>query len=158
MHKSVSSVIEFLVQVVELVSRLVQTDPIFETWIKMMRRFRQASVRTRKSRLYSSMSQGAGAAEKGSQSSPTEDSLQLYKRLVECEDSTIRAAIGQSIDVLTQAFRLYGPRGVFVSFNGGKDAVVIMHLARAALAKFLEDTGSPEERLRVIYFLNKKNE
>lgn len=85
------------------------------------------------------------------------DDLALYNFLLKCDDQTISGTIKRSLDILLQAFRLYGPRKIFVSFNGGKDAVVIMHLARAALAKHNADSGSTpnSERLRVIYFLSK---
>ncbi|GAB5363163.1 hypothetical protein AAMO2058_000859900 [Amorphochlora amoebiformis] len=85
------------------------------------------------------------------------DALTLYEHLVNCDDRTIRSDIAKSLEVFGQAFRLYGPRSVFVSFNGGKDAVVIMHLARAALAKHCVDNQlSPDaHKLRVIYFLSR---
>eukprot|EP00466_Bigelowiella_natans_P010817 jgi/Bigna1/76272/fgenesh1_pg.40_\ len=106
------------------------------------------------------------------------DPYKLYKQLAFCDDATIAGAISRSLDIMLQAFRLYGPEGVIVSFNGGKphcdhikDAVVVMHLARAALAKYKRDRAKEEkgaekeeeeeeedERLRVIYFLSEKNE
>jgi len=56
--------------------------------------------------------------------------------------------IAQGLEVLDSALRLLGPDGLLVAFNGGKDATVILHLARAAMAGL-----SPEDRrpLRVMY-------
>lgn len=74
--------------------------------------------------------------------------------------------------MLEQTYRLYGPHSVIGSYNGGKDAVVILNLMRAAHAKFQRDelarkaesgdendSGGVEEirtpRPRVIYFDHK---
>mmetsp|Transcript_21013 Transcript_21013/g.29337 ORF Transcript_21013/g.29337 Transcript_21013/m.29337 type:complete len:211 (+) Transcript_21013:109-741(+) len=73
------------------------------------------------------------------------DPYKLYKQLAFCDDATIAGAISRSLDIMLQAFRLYGPEGVIVSFNGGKDAVVVMHLARAALAKYKRDRAKEEK-------------
>ena len=59
----------------------------------------------------------------------------------------------RALSVMRDAYRLYGPDKVVASFNGGKDAVVILHLALAALAAHAEATGaSTIPRLRVIFF------
>lgn len=84
-----------------------------------------------------------------------EDALTLYRRLRDDSDAYISAKVGSALDVLEQAIRLYGPAGVFGSYNGGKDAVVVMHLMRAALANHASQDpqwagGCPRPRL--IYF------
>eukprot|EP00468_Gymnochlora_sp_CCMP2014_P008482 CAMPEP_0167746586 /NCGR_PEP_ID=MMETSP0110_2-20121227/3791_1 /TAXON_ID=629695 /ORGANISM="Gymnochlora sp., Strain CCMP2014" /LENGTH=589 /DNA_ID=CAMNT_0007631359 /DNA_START=147 /DNA_END=1916 /DNA_ORIENTATION=+ len=88
------------------------------------------------------------------------DAMALYRNLISCDEPTIRGSISKSLGILSQAFRVYGPRSVIISFNGGKDAVVGMHLARAALAKHCEDSGLnfEEQKLRVIYFLSQERE
>ena len=67
-----------------------------------------------------------------------QDSLNLYHRLRACDDGYIAAKVNSALDILFDALRLYGPDQLFSSYNGGKDAVVIMHLLRAITAKYSE--------------------
>ena len=64
------------------------------------------------------------------------DDLALYEAMMEeaAEDSALGRGLKQGLGVLTQALRLYGEDKVTTAFNGGKDAVVVLHLMRAALA------------------------
>ena len=66
-------------------------------------------------------------------------------------DSPLGHALKRGITVCRDALRLYGPDRVVASFNGGKDAVVILHLMRAALAAHNEVTGG-SSRMRIIFF------
>lgn len=90
-------------------------------------------------------------------------SLDLYNALTSCTDSYVAPLIADALHTLGNAYRLYGPRSVVGSYNGGKDAVVILHLMRAAHAKHYHDLmesdglkGESEAmttiRPRVIYF------
>ena len=82
------------------------------------------------------------------------DALALHRRLKlrsEVEDEFGRA-LKEGLEVCAHSLRLYGPARVVTSFNGGKDAVAILHLMRAALAAHSEAAGGPRERLRVIFF------
>lgn len=70
------------------------------------------------------------------------DSFRLYNHLR--DDTTqyflppdLFSKIQTALDIIEQGIRLYGPSRIFASYNGGKDAVVIMHLFRAALANFV---------------------
>ena len=82
-----------------------------------------------------------------------EDSLQLYDHFMECADSYIAGPIQSALNSLDHAFRLYRPESVICSFNGGKDAVVILHLMRASQAHYYKETNSLKRpRPRVIYF------
>ena len=81
-----------------------------------------------------------------------EESLALYDHLQSCSDSYVSPQIKDALNTLDQAFRLYGPHSVLCSFNGGKDAVVILHLLRAAHAKYYKSTGETPIRPRVVYF------
>jgi len=101
-----------------------------------------------------------------------QSSLELYQSLNSCPDSYISPLIKEALDSLEHAYRLYGPESVIGSFNGGKDAVVILKLMCAAHAKFyhdqitapndLEHSDKPMDftqtnslRPRVVYFNNK---
>lgn len=65
---------------------------------------------------------------------------QFYLQLISYnQDCQLQQSISNSLRVILDAFRLYGLSNVITSFNGGKDAVVIMHLIRASYAKYLYD-------------------
>jgi len=82
------------------------------------------------------------------------ESLDLYERLMSCKDSYVSPAIQAALNTLDHAYRLYGPSSVICSFNGGKDAVAILHLVRAAHAKHYNSTGETPIRPRAVYFNN----
>ncbi|CAJ1953288.1 unnamed protein product [Cylindrotheca closterium] len=84
-----------------------------------------------------------------------EASLELYNRFMSCSDSYMNSEIKDALNTLDHAFRLYGQHSVICSFNGGKDAVVILHLVRAAHAHYCNVTGQPPKRPRVVYFDHK---
>ena len=86
--------------------------------------------------------------------SPHEQALGLHQSLVRCaeeEDSSLGKAVKDALQVLSDALRLYGSGCLVTSFNGGKDAVVILHLMRAALAAHHEKTGG-QGQVSVIFF------
>ncbi len=66
-------------------------------------------------------------------------SLERYEEFISSQDSYIAPLIQEGLETLLQAYRLYGPSNVIGSFNGGKDAVVIMELMKAAHAKYYHD-------------------
>ena len=79
------------------------------------------------------------------------DSLALYEKLRGCNDAYMSKQLNSALDILSDALRLYGAEQLFASYNGGKDAVVVLHLLRAVAAKHTAETGvscSPE----FIYF------
>jgi FAD synthetase len=82
------------------------------------------------------------------------DSLALYRRLrADAEgDSPFGRSLARALDVMQSAFRLYGTDQLVASFNGGKDAVVVLHLTLAALAAHCEADGRDTPPLRVIFF------
>ena len=92
-----------------------------------------------------------------------DDSYALYQRLTggaegqpEADEGAVwdmKGMYQSALAVLGDAFRIYGPECVYGSYNGGKDAVVIMHLMRAALAEFSVKSGRIY-RPRLIYFTN----
>jgi len=82
------------------------------------------------------------------------DALALHARLSlrAAEDDDFGMALREGLDVCAQAVRLYGPAGVITSFNGGKDAVAILHLMRAALASYCDKAELPQAQLPVLFF------
>lgn len=79
------------------------------------------------------------------------DSLELYNQLKNSNDPLIKEKVDSALDTLEAALRIYTPEQLYASFNGGKDAVVIFHLIRAAIAKYSSDNNihySP----RFVYF------
>jgi FAD synthetase len=87
-----------------------------------------------------------------------QDSLRLHDALVACSDSYVAPGTQEALKCLDHAYRLYGPESVVVSYNGGKDAVVILHLLRAAHAHYHRQhcgTDAPIIRPRAIYFDHK---
>lgn len=89
-----------------------------------------------------------------------EEALALYDAFDSCTDSYVATLIQDSLRVLHHAYRLYGPECVICSYNGGKDACVIVHLLRAAHANFLRDQKKKHKqnqttkliKPRMIYF------
>jgi hypothetical protein len=56
--------------------------------------------------------------------------LSLYKSLQAYNETNIGRIARHALSVISDSLRLYGPNNVYSSFNGGKDAVVVMHLFR----------------------------
>lgn len=87
------------------------------------------------------------------QTSDDSSAYSLYTALrnISVDEPILGKAVHTALDVLDNALRLYGPENVYSSFNGGKDAVVIMHLLRASVAKYCRDTGESHSPL-LVYF------
>ena len=86
-----------------------------------------------------------------------QEGLDLYKIFMECKDSYVAPLIQDALAHLDHAYRLFGPQSVVCSYNGGKDAVVILHLTRAAAAHYYDTNKEKRpERPRVIYFDHKE--
>ena len=82
-----------------------------------------------------------------------QESLNLYEQFVNCADTYMCHEISDALKSLGDALRLYGPTSVICSFNGGKDACVILELVRAAHAKYYsEHPKSTPKRPRVVYW------
>ena len=79
------------------------------------------------------------------------DSLALYEKLRSCDDAYMSKQLNSALDILSDALRLYGSEQLFASYNGGKDAVVVLHLLRAVAAKQAAESGI-ECRPQFIYF------
>ncbi|KAF9433594.1 3'-phosphoadenosine 5'-phosphosulfate sulfotransferase [Entomortierella beljakovae] len=67
-------------------------------------------------------------------------------------DQNCWKSVRHAVSVIEEAVRRYGPQGISLSFNGGKDCTVILHLYIAVLYKlhgdeFEEDQGSSQQSL-----------
>ena len=82
------------------------------------------------------------------------DSVALYEKFATCNDTYIAQEIRDAMSTLDDALRLYGPTSLICSFNGGKDACVILELVRAAYAKYYQDREGllVPIRPRVVYW------
>jgi len=76
---------------------------------------------------------------------------EFYQQIMKCEDPELQSLIADSLEVLGDALRLYGTEHCMVSYNGGKDADVVLHLTRAAVGKHNHDAAS-SERPKLAYF------
>lgn len=76
------------------------------------------------------------------------DPLALYEKA----RAQVNKSLNRALDTLDAAFRLYGSTRIVVAFNGGKDATVVLHLARASLAHWARlENVTPVPRLNVLY-------
>lgn len=85
------------------------------------------------------------------------DSWELYQRFLESSDNYLDHPIRTALTSLDHAFRLYGPQSVVCSFNGGKDAVVILHLLRAAMAAYYHQRQQTQQEQEQPSSENTKN-
>jgi FAD synthetase len=65
--------------------------------------------------------------------------LELLPPCIEDTDAVLAClgepSVSRAAEAVESALRLYGPSRVLVSFNGGKDATALLHLARAVFAR-----------------------
>ncbi|CAM9196499.1 unnamed protein product, partial [Discosporangium mesarthrocarpum] len=87
----------------------------------------------------------------GVQIDAVKSALDLYDRIQACADPQLKGALHDSLKA--HALRLYGADRLIGSYNGGKDAVVIMNLHRAAVAKYSLEQGRLF-RTHLIFFNN----
>jgi FAD synthetase len=60
--------------------------------------------------------------------------MDLLDSLPRIEDTVLRSKIAKALSVLGRSLALYPVESISLSFNGGKDSTVLLHLLRAALA------------------------
>ena len=67
---------------------------------------------------------------------PTVAARALWARLQDASSlpASLIRPVSSALAVLEAALRMYGSEALLVSFNGGKDATVVLHLARAVFA------------------------
>ena len=118
-------------------------------------------------------SHGVHVSSDGWSADAYESALNLYNRLIEycdahenddtntAEDGNLPHLIMSALDILHQAYRLYGPESVIGSYNGGKDACVVLHLMRATYANYIRESPNLSHsdgaacQPKTIYFENK---
>jgi len=91
-----------------------------------------------------------------------ESSLSFANSLLSCQDHYLKSHLSSSLDILLSAYRTFGGSNlsrVIGSYNGGKDAVVVMHLMRAAHALYCERNKKKIKKKlpkpRMLYFVVK---
>lgn len=83
---------------------------------------------------------------------------QAYHLYIDLADfSATFPPLQKAMRTLDSAFRLYTPDNVAVAFNGGKDATVVMHLARASMANWCKQNMTPA-KLHCLYMLGTREE
>ncbi|KAI8330859.1 hypothetical protein BC941DRAFT_439780 [Chlamydoabsidia padenii] len=63
-------------------------------------------------------------------------------------DDSLGHAVKEALDVIEKAYRLYGLDAIALSFNGGKDCTVLLHLVAAVLSRL---GYKKDEPLRTVY-------
>ncbi|KAJ8611382.1 hypothetical protein CTAYLR_006498 [Chrysophaeum taylorii] len=75
------------------------------------------------------------------------DAGALHEAFSTCSDKHLGDLVNRSLTILANAIRVFGSDAVYASFNGGKDAVVILHLLRAA-----RHAQNRAAKLHLVYF------
>nr|GMC86336.1 FAD synthase-like [Ipomoea batatas] len=57
--------------------------------------------------------------------------MEVDKAIRECDDRRLKTKYNNAIHVIKRALALYSIQEVALSFNGGKDSTVLLHLLRA---------------------------
>ncbi|KAK9813658.1 hypothetical protein WJX73_002147 [Symbiochloris irregularis] len=62
-------------------------------------------------------------------------------------DTSFKESFNAALECLIRTLDLYGPDGVAISFNGGKDSTVILHILRAAIQVYFsrQKSSAPEK-------------
>ncbi|XP_064634577.1 FAD synthase-like isoform X2 [Lineus longissimus] len=71
---------------------------------------------------------------------------QVYKMVESDEDTALHRSVKQAMAIIEEALKKYSVSELCVSFNGGKDCTVILHLVYAALKKHY-----PDDTLQAMY-------
>ncbi|ORZ14169.1 hypothetical protein BCR42DRAFT_330196 [Absidia repens] len=64
------------------------------------------------------------------------------------EDDALGLAVKEALKVIEQAYHLYGRDAIALSFNGGKDCTVLLHLVVAVLSRLGHEKN---DLLRAVY-------
>jgi FAD synthetase len=85
--------------------------------------------------------------------------MELLDSLPRIEDTVLRTKIAKALSVLSRTLALYPVGSVSLSFNGGKDSTVLLHLLRAALAQSEASNGKDHglHGIKTFFFENSKD-
>ncbi|XP_049400842.1 uncharacterized protein LOC125864802 [Solanum stenotomum] len=86
--------------------------------------------------------------------------MEIDKAIRECDDSRLKTKYTNAIYVIKRALALYSIQEVALSFNGGKDSTVLLHLLRAGYVLHKVEESSSQDvadgenafPIRTIYF------
>ncbi|KAK8795631.1 hypothetical protein WA158_000288 [Blastocystis sp. Blastoise] len=74
----------------------------------------------------------------------------MFKRLEQLQSTNppFHEKIVHSLDIIKKAIRIYGPEKLSISYNGGKESDVILHLLRIALVSYNQPETFDIENLK----------
>ncbi|RIA89860.1 hypothetical protein C1645_771250 [Glomus cerebriforme] len=77
----------------------------------------------------------------------------IYEAVYElaASNQSISEKITHALDVMEESLKRYGPNGVSLSFNGGKDCVVLLHLFAAVYYKYFQDSDDEIPNIQALY-------
>ncbi|GMH33055.1 hypothetical protein BSKO_00889 [Bryopsis sp. KO-2023] len=78
--------------------------------------------------------------------------MDVLNAMASCSDAHLKAKVEHALNILKRACVLYSPEHVAMSFNGGKDSTVLLHLLRAALTRYGAENGGIIAAKSFIFF------
>jgi len=85
------------------------------------------------------------------------ESLAAVYDLAKQTEDPLGARVKEALDVIEEVLAKYGPQHIAMSFNGGKDCTVLLHLLAAALYRHFSSsderghTSTPQPPIRSVY-------
>ena len=73
-------------------------------------------------------------------------------RLESQDNVDLAAHVAKGLEVIGSTLKLFSPDQIALTFNGGKDACVVLHLLRMALAQQGQGANGALRRFKVVYF------
>ncbi|CAG8462920.1 6340_t:CDS:2 [Ambispora gerdemannii] len=81
------------------------------------------------------------------------DLAKIYEQVYSYAETPnpLQASVKHSLEIIEEALNRYGANGLALSFNGGKDCTVLLHLFSAALYKFTQKFGEKIPKIQCVY-------